>query len=193
MWIILIWVLIYLMIPIPFLSHVSQFDRLIFYWLLLNALICIYEFVMLINRGRLHSLVTPNFWSQDRPFTSSLTSEFWLSGWAEYTRFDPRYQDPTNYVHLIELGNVVITLIPSLIIMWEILNNKMSPELYHLAIIISIYQLVATSAFIITLLMSGNGDSKHWAYTIFDLPWIIMPIVTIVWARKNYPPFRNNV
>ena len=190
MWIFLIWVSLYLVIPIPFLSHVSQFARLIFYWLLLNVLIGIYELVMLINRYRLNSLITPNFWSRDVPFTSSLTPGFWLSGWAEYTRFDPRYQDPTNYVHLIELGNVVITLIPSLIIMWAILKGKMSPELYRLAIIISIYQLVATVIYYVTLIPSLSGN--HWAYVAFDLPWIIMPIVTIGWAWKNLSPSTNN-
>ena len=145
-WIILIWLVLYLVIPMPFLLNVSQFDRVIFYWMLLNVLVCIYEIVMLINRYRLNTYLT-NFWSQDVPLISSLTPEFWLSGWAEYTRFDPRYQDPTNYVHLIELGNVVITLIPSLMIMGAILKGNMTTSLYRLAIVISVYQLVATSVF----------------------------------------------
>ena len=183
-WIILIWVLLYLGLPIPFLSSVSWWDRVIFYWMLLNVLVCIYEIVMLVNRYRLNTYLT-NFWSLDVPLVSSLTPEFWLSGWAEYTRFDPRYQDPTNYVHLIELGNVVITLIPSLLIMGAILKGDMTTSLYRLAIVISVYQLVATSVFDIMLIMSGAEDSKYWIYAIFDLPWIIMPIVTIMWAWKN--------
>ena len=179
-WIILIWLILYLGFPIPLLPSVSWWNRVIFYWMLLNVLICIYELAMVINR---YQMTITNYWSHEYPFTSSLTPEFWLDGWAEYSRFDPRYLDDQNYVHLIELGNVIITLIPSLIIMVAILNNNISPEIYRLALIVSIYQLVVTTIYYVTLIPSAIG--KYWLYVIFDLPWVVMPIVTIMWAKKN--------
>jgi len=180
-YLILIYVVLYLLLPIPFLKHQSTLTKIIFYWLFLNVLIGIYEITMLL--GRSHLCNNSYFWTQDFGIGETLTANFWLQGWSEYARFDPRYCQSNNYVHGIELTNVLVSFIPSLLVMKYILTPKpIPPSILKLTILFSLIQFIATFIYYVTGLSSYNY--KYWIYAIFDLPWLIMPLITIIWVLQ---------
>lgn len=186
--IVLIWMCLFIVVMLigicRSLSGTETLDAVVYVWLWFNLLICILEIVMLSHRCRLASLAQQSWWSQDIPLTSSLTTNFWLGGWAEYTHLDTRYQDVSSYVHLFELINVVFTLIPSLIILINF--RRLTSSYLRLAWFISLIQLVTTSVYYLTLIPEIHRvNSQTGIYALFNLPWIVMPIVTMIWASRR--------
>lgn len=182
--IVLVWFLLYALIPIAFLSHRSALDRVIFYWLLLNVLVCIYEIAMILNSNPVCPTTATSWWCRDYQFTESFNSRFWIDGWLQgYGQFDPRYCQKDNYVYLFELGNIIVSLIPSILLLWVIASKNPIPAWYGtVAIWMSIPQFILTSGYYLTGI--GSYRMRYWPYAFFDLPWLIMPLITIYWGYQ---------
>jgi len=181
--ILFIWIFLFLLLPQPFIHHRSVFDQIIAYWLILSILVNFYELIMVTNRQTLCINQGQNFWNKSYSLSDSLKSRFWLDGWGEYSKLDPRYCNPNSSVHTIELLNVVIALIPAIIILMILVSSEPIPTwIGYLAIVFSSLQFLLTMYYYATLYPVMN--TSYAPYAFFDLPWLIMPIVTIGWGLQ---------
>lgn len=182
-----IWMLIFLSSLVLIPKGTNFLIRMIFIWLTLNSIICIYELIVLMNRKQICNNQQLNFWKKEYKFKESLGSKFWIDGWSEYSKFDPRYCNSSNYIYLVEFGNIIFTFIPFVIMIGYLLSNhfdihKIPKWAFKLLLISSCIQLTLTSIYLTSGIKTYN--SKYNSYLIFNLPWIIMPIVTIYWSYK---------
>lgn len=163
-------------------------------WLVFNTLICIYEITMVVNRRQMYIscqneqgviIDRPSFWKEEYEIEDFFRTEFWMDGWSEYGRFDPRYLNPNSYVHLIESINVVDSLIPSILVIVLILAGYdwRVGWVRTLLIIVSIFQIVFTVIYLLTSFDVGN--SQYWFYFFFNIPWIIFPVLILVALYNN--------
>lgn len=190
--IILIWFLLYLFLPLPLISRMSLFDRVIFYWLWFNLLVCLYEIVVVIKAIKGRKQVDSYTLSTDLSFTKSLTPNFWDDLWLDlYGQFDPRYREirgPTsqdyNPVYFFELGNLLVSFLPSLLLLNYLLSNeknKIERKYYRsMAIAMSFFQLILTIGYYLSAFASSSKRNSF--YGLLALPWIIFPLLTIYWG-----------
>lgn len=137
--------------------------KVIVVWAVFNFLIGLYELYIIINRQKLcHD-----------------SNDILISGWNLYTKMDPRYCQSVNLVYALESINAIIAIL-FLFVGIDVYQNRINKNVKNTAFILSLIQLINMLVYLITL--RDIFIAKYWYYLIFALPWLIMPIIVIVWA-----------
>ena len=181
-----IWILIFLLSLLLIPKGKSVLLRVIFIWLSLNTFICLFEILVLLNRTKMCE-TRGNFWTREQTFQDSLKRKFWIEAWSEYAKFDPRYCNPQSKVYLFELTNVLVSFIPSVVMIGYLVYTKFEVEkiphwVFILLMLGSGVQFISTSIYLLTGVSQFNR--KYSPYVILDLPWLIMPLIVIIWSYR---------
>ncbi len=186
-----IWIVLLIVVIIVAARNHPPADRAIIAWMIFSILASLYELAMLLHRNYLAKmgpkLQKSNFWERRCSVLSTFDRSFWLDGWIEYTKIDPRYLKPNNYVHAMELINM-LTMFPMAVALFGILTKRIPRKKIKLMMaLISVVQLTSTVLYYITWYMEVRKGGKYLWYLLFDLPWIVMPIYGIIWGlKKNF-------
>jgi hypothetical protein len=137
--------------------------KIIVVWAIFNFIIGLYELYIIINREKL---------CRD-------SNDILISGWNLYTKMDPRYCQSVNPVYASEAINA-ITAVLFLFVGLDIYQNRLNENVKNTAFILSLIQLINVVVYLITL--KDVFMAKYWYYIILTLPWLVMPIIVIIWA-----------
>ena len=183
-----IWIVLLIVVIIVVSRNHPTPDKVIIAWMIFSILIGLYELVMLLHRNYLAKmgpkLQKSNFWARRCSVLSTFDKNWWLQSWAEYSKVDPRYLNPNNYVHAFEFINV-LTMFPMAVALFGLLTKRIPRKKIGLMIaFISVVQLTSTTLYYLTWMMNVRKGGKYLWYLLFDLPWIAMPIYGIWWGLK---------
>ena len=189
--ILLIYFVCFFIISFIFSKNINNiFDKIIFFWLVFDVLIGIFEGVLffkfeyIVNKSETKG--GNNIMNKDISFTKSLNNEYWLEWWKEYgLNCDFRYNSDKNLVHWIELIHA-ITSIPFIYFIYKYINKVMFTKIDGiLMIIISTIHIFGTVIYLISLYYiveknKKNLSKKYYFYKSINYFWLFIPILILV-------------
>ena len=142
----------------------SIFDKIIFFWLIFDILIGIfevllffkYEYIVKSKKKECNDIM-----NKDIPFRKTFNNEYWLKWWEEYgLNCDFRYNSDRNLVHWIELIHAV-TSIPFIYFIYKYIRKIMFTKVDGiLMIIISTIHIFGTIIYLISLYYTVEKNKK---------------------------------
>lgn len=190
--ILIVYLLIVLIISFILSINIQNvFDKIIFFWLIFDILIGIFEGLLFFKYDYIISEskteIQDNIMKKDIPFKYSFHHNYWLELWKEYgLNCDPRYNEEKNLVHWIEIIHAV-TCIPFLYFVYKYIANKVFTKMDGIyMIIISIIHIFGTIIYLISLYYNTEKNiekelsNRYYIYKSTNYFWLLIPLLILV-------------
>lgn len=162
-----------------------------------NLVICFWEICLFLRRDYIESRSA--YWQQQRlhsgrspalaflmtkvPLRSAFSPDTWADVWAAYSVYDGSYADRRSYGFNVDVGNGVITAIPTLILYAAFTTEFLSPLATGILGIMFFWQWTyATSIYLASFFIAKRHRdiSRGELYGMilgFNAPWILCPLL----------------
>jgi hypothetical protein len=161
---------------------------ILYFWILFNLIICFWELLIIEHRDKLQ-YPTQNFYLTQYSINDLFSTKFWIEGWNQYIKADPRYGDPTSPVFRYELFNVLVSCIPSVYIIYHLVSPEASikqRELYNVFFFYSLLQLAGVFFYFESYFRTygtkyiGWNRKEETTYLLISCLWILFPLYLIL-------------
>jgi len=173
-------------------------------FLVINILICVWELALYYrfdeikvthdarlksgfykddSDGRRQRKETPIIVFRDIPLKKLFSLRTWSHVWADYSRFDVSYTDPTTFGYNIDVGNGHSTFVISCMFLYSLIVPIWSPKVMGIIGIILFYQkLYGTVLYLFAFFNNKRYVRLSWNELIFaviltNLMWFIFPAI----------------
>jgi hypothetical protein len=119
-----------------------------------NAWICVCEIALLAKwkliqrqhadfekRLGVGRLPAPIFLFEDVPVRRLFTLEYWAVMWSTYAALDPSYVDTTSFGFCVDVGNGIVTLVPTLVFALGMTWPFLAPRMLGMVGLVFFYQM----------------------------------------------------
>jgi hypothetical protein len=160
---------------------------ILYFWILFNLLICFWELLIIEHKNKLE-YPKYNFYLTEYTLTDLISTKFWIDGWNQYLKADPRYGDPTSPVFRYELFNVLVSCIPSIYVIYHLISPKAAikqNEIYNVFFFYSLLQLAGVIFYFESYFRKygtqyiGINHLEETGYLFISLLWVIFPLYLI--------------
>ena len=160
---------------------------ILYFWLLFNLLVCFWELLIIEYKDRL-GIPKTNFYLKEYELKDLLSPTFWIDGWNQYLKVDPRYANPNSSVFRYELFNVLVSFIPSIYVIYHLVSPNAilkQNELFNVFVFYSILQLSGASFYFASYFKKygtqyiGLKYKEETIYLFLSLLWILIPLYLI--------------
>lgn len=166
-------------------------------FLCLNFIVCLWELCLCYRYSLIHSTHQkrvkdgqtkriPVVVFRSMELGEIFSSSFWSNIWIDYARFDPAYSDSKSAGYNIDVGNGHSTLLPTLFLMWSMVNPLAGPKTTGIVGIMAYWQMLyGTVVYFFSFFNTGMHKNLSMtevvaAILLPSMIWIICPFVGIV-------------
>ena len=189
--ILIIYLLIILIISFVLSINIQNiFDKIIFFWLVFDILIGIFEVLLFFKYEYIVSEskteIQDNIMEKNISFKESFRYYYWLELWKEYgLNCDYRYNENRNLVHWIEMIHA-LTSIPFLYFLYKyIMGDDFTKTDGIFMVIISSVHIFGTVIYLISLYYSKDNNkgnklsNKYYLYKSTNYVWLLLPLLIL--------------
>ena len=154
-------------------SFYSEYNVLLFHWIIFGIYIFFYVGTIIVNRTEIKKKKDNNFWTkQYTPFSK----QFWIDTYIEYAEYtDNRYFNELSGVYFIEFLNIIISMIMGILI----LSNKLN-KIKSLIKFLLLSQVIICLIYFLSIEMNPFVSLRGTIYAGISFLWILIPSIILV-------------